>query len=58
MFVYRSHVYRRQQRDIQSAMSDQYFGKRVSLGAQAAAFSYLALETRNTSIIRAKRVSN
>ena len=36
--------------ELQSAMSHEYFGKRVSLGAQAAALSYLALATRKTSL--------
>ena len=31
--------------ELQSAMSHQHFGKRVSLGAQVAAFSYLSLAT-------------
>ena len=32
--------------ELQSAMSHQHFGKRVSSGAQVVAFSYLALATR------------
>ena len=38
--------------ELQSAISHEYFGKRVSFGAQVASCSYLALATREQTTIK------
>ena len=51
MHFYLAAMFKGDNSELQSAMSVQYFGKRVSLGAQVVAFSYLAMATRKPTTI-------